>query len=148
MMRFTRLILLAFASFILSSVNAQKVYDFNTTCQQAYAAITSLKLQTGKQLIADARKQNPDNLIPDMLEDYIDFFTLFLNEDPEEYKKRKDNFSARLDRLEDGPHNSPFYRFSKGLVHLHLATVEIKFGDRFAAAWDFKKAFGLIKDNR
>ncbi|MDB5230838.1 MAG: hypothetical protein JWN76_1643 [Chitinophagaceae bacterium] len=148
MNRVTRLILLSFFIFFVCSVNAQKVFDFNNTCQQAYAAITSLKLQTGQQLINEARKQNADNLIPDMLEDYIDFFILFLNEDPAEYKKRKENFSLRLDKLEEGPHNSPFYRFSKGLVHLHLASVEIKFGERFSAAWDFKKVFGLIKDNK
>jgi tetratricopeptide (TPR) repeat protein len=127
---------------------AEKVFDFNTTCQKAYAEITALKLNAGQQLINQARQQNPDNLIPDYLESYIDFFILFFNEDPDEYKVRKPHFDARLDKLSEGPDNSPFNRYCRAVVILQKAAVAIKFGERWSAGWDFKKGFGLIKDNR
>jgi hypothetical protein len=55
------------------SLKAEKVFDFNSTCQQAYAEITKLKINNGQQLINQARQQNRNNLVPDMLEGYIDF---------------------------------------------------------------------------
>ncbi len=127
---------------------AGKVFDFNAICQQAYKEITSLRLAAGQQLAAEARKQNPDNLIPDLLDCYADFFVLFFNEDPAELKIRKPHFDAALSRLEEGPDSSPFYRYSRSVVLIQKACVEIKFGERWAAGWDFRKAFALIKENR
>ena len=70
--------LLIFISLFFSALaNAEKVFDYNTTCQQAYQEITKLRIESGLTLIAKAKKQNPDNLIPVMLEDYTDFFQLF-----------------------------------------------------------------------
>ncbi|MDQ6813741.1 MAG: tetratricopeptide repeat protein [Bacteroidota bacterium] len=126
---------------------SQKVYDFNPTCKEAYTDILKLKLVSGKELIAMERVQNPNNLIPDLLEGYIDFFTLFFNEDPGEYAARKDNFDTRIDNFDSGPKNSPFYRYSKALTYLQRAAIKIKFGERYGAGWDFKKANSLIKDN-
>ncbi len=133
---------------VVHTTHAEKVFDFNATCQQAYFEITRLKLGVGQQLLNQAKQQNPDNLIPQMLEGYIDFFTLFFNEDPAEYKKRKNNFGKRLDAFEEGPESSPFYNYCRATTYLQRATVDIKFGARFSAGWDFKKAFSLIKQNR
>ena len=35
-------------------LHAEKVFDFSNTCQQAYLQITSLKLNTGAQLLQQA----------------------------------------------------------------------------------------------
>ena len=142
-----KLYLLLIFSICFCAVKAQKVYDFNATCQNAYQEITKLKLDNGQKLIDEARKQNPNNLIPDMLEGYIDFFILFFNEDPNEYKARKANFDRRLDIFEAGPENTPFYRFAKASTYLQRACIRIKFGERYGAGWDAKKANAYIKDN-
>lgn len=130
------------------SSRAEKVFDFNATCEKAYADITSLRLNSGRQWVNEIRKENPDNLIADFLDNYIDFFTLFFNEDPQEYEVLKPHFSERLTKLEEGPDSSPFYKYSQAVVTLQKAAVAIKFGERWSAGWDFKRAFGLIKDNR
>jgi len=149
--KYKRLIFLAACFFISATgfqASAQKVFDFNANCQQAYKEITSLKLDAGISLINQERQQNPDNLIPDLLESYVDFFTLFFNEDPAQFEARLPNFSERISRLEDGPENSPFYLYSRAIVYMQKASVEIKFSKTWSAGWDFRKAFGLIKDNR
>ena len=70
---------------------AQKSYpfDFNAECRKAYDEIIQLKLNTGKQILKAEKKAHPDNLIPYFLDNYIDFFTLFFNQDPEEFKRKK-----------------------------------------------------------
>jgi len=134
--------------FITTFAFAEKVFDFNTTCQQAYKEIISLRLTNGEKYLQLARQQNPDNLIPDMLDSYIDFFILFFNEDPAELKIRKPHFEDYLDRIEDGPESSPFYNYCRSVVLIQRACVEIKFSQRWSAGWDFRKAFSLIKDNK
>ncbi|MFM8739058.1 MAG: hypothetical protein ACKOC0_02510, partial [Cytophagales bacterium] len=71
------------------STRAEKVYDFDATCQQAYQEIFALRINNGLQLIRKAKQEKPDNLIPVLLENYADFFVLFLNEDPNYYQQHK-----------------------------------------------------------
>lgn len=130
------------------SVHAEKVYEFNSLCQQAYKEITQLKLNNGLILIEKAKHQNPDNLIPLVLESYIDFFVLFLNEDPAEYKIRQPGIDKRIDQLKQGPQSSPFYNFCLSAVYLHKAIIALKFGQTWSAGWEFKKSYQHIKDNK
>ena len=134
--------------FFSGNAFSQKVYDFDTACKAAYYNITSLKINDGKKLIDRERQQNPENLIPDLLEGYIDFFVLFFNEDPAEYEARKVNFEKRLHDFDSGPKDDPFYRYAKALTYIQRAVVKIKFGERYSAGWDFKKANSLIKENK
>lgn len=143
-----RLITLIFICFFFTASFSQKVYVFDSACRLAYKEIIKLKLNHGKELIDQARTQNAANLIPDLLEGYIDFFELFFNEDSAQYRVRKQNFDNRIAAFDSGPHNNPFYRYSKGLTYLQRAAVKIKFGERYSAGWDFKRANSQIKENR
>ncbi len=134
--------------FSLIELKAEKVYEFNSLCQQAYKEITQLKLNNGLVLIEKAKQQNSENLIPLVLENYIDFFILFFNEDPAEYKIRNKKIEDRIAILKSGPESSPFYNFSLSMVYLHKALIAIKFGEMWTSAWDVKKAYLYIKDNK
>lgn len=127
---------------------AQKVYEFNSTCQQAYQEITRLKINSGLALTEKARQQNPDNLIPLLLESYADFYILFLNENPKDYQIRYPKFLERIEQLQNGPKSSPFYNYCLGTVRMHRAASAIKFGKFWDAGWDFHRAYQLIKDNK
>ena len=146
--RITKAGLIVISMALITTANAEKVYDFSSTCQQAYQQITCLKLNAGAQLVSQARKENPDNLIPEILDSYIDFYLLFFNEDPAEYDLRMPHFGNYLDKLSDGPENTPYYNYCRTVVYMQKACVEIKFGRQWAAGWDFRKAFNLVKDNR
>ena len=134
--------------FTFTGLNAEKVYDFNALCQQAYREITQLKLNNGLMLIEKAKKQNPENLIPIVLESYFDFFVLFFNEDPAEYKIRKPKMDARIVLLKAGQESSPFHDFCLSTAYLHKALIAIKFGEMWSAGWDVRKAYNYIKDNK
>ena len=140
-------IILAFFS-LASIANAEKVYEFNSTCQQAYQEIIKLKINNGIALIGKAKQQNPDNLIPIYLESYVDLISLFFNEDAAEYAIKKPKLEERIKLLEQGPQNSPFYRFCLSEAYVQKAFIEIKFTENWRASWDIRKAFVLIKDNK
>lgn len=143
-----RLVFTAWMCVLAFTSKADKVFEFNSTCQQAYLEITKLKLNSGLALLNKAKQQNPDNLVPVSLENYIDFYTLFFNEDPAQYKVYKKNAAARIELLKEGPETSPFYNYSLSMAYLLRAGVELKFGDKWSAGWDFKKGYGYIKDNK
>jgi len=145
-MKRTGLIILIFC--MAFTVRAEYVYEFNSTCQQAYLEITKLKLANGQALINKAKQQNPNNLIPIALENYIDFYTLFFNEDPAQYKVYKKNVSARIDKLKDGPRTSPFHQYYLSMAYLLKAGVQLKFGEKWNAGWDFKRGYNYIKGNK
>jgi hypothetical protein len=128
-------------------LQAQKVFDFNDRCKQAYHEIIQLKLNSGQQLLNTEKAQHPNNLIPYFLENYIDFFTLFFNENPAEYKRRLPNRETRLELMGEGPENSPFLLFTRSVIHFQWAAVRIKFGNNWDAGWEFRRSYLQVKNN-
>ncbi|MEO6963920.1 MAG: tetratricopeptide repeat protein [Puia sp.] len=126
---------------------AQYHYDFNPACRKAYAEIIHLRLGRGKVLIEAEKKTHPQNLIPYFLDNYIDFFTLFFNEDPGEYENRKPGQERRLNLMKKGDPGSPFFLYTRSVIYFQWAAVDIKFGNRWDAAWSFRRSFLLSKDN-
>lgn len=124
----------------------QKRYDFNSNCQQAYKAIVQLRLEEGSRLLAAEEQRDPDNLIPYFLDNYVDFFQLFFNEDAAQYAAWKGRLDRRLELMSEGPEGSPFNLFTRSVIHFQWAAVQIKFGDNWAAAWDFRRSFLQSKE--
>jgi tetratricopeptide (TPR) repeat protein len=122
-------------------------YDFNANCRKAYEEIIQLKVVTGSQLLEEEKKAHPDNLIPYFLDNYIDFFTLFFNEDPVEFRRRKPFLDQRLTLMKKGDPSSPFYLFTRSVIYFQWAAVEIKFGERWDAGWAFRRSFLTGKEN-
>src|SRR6478735_1008745 len=134
-----KIIAFSFLVFCSTLLHAQKVFEFNSTCQQAYQEILKLKINSGLALVEKAKQQNPDNLIPLLLESYADFYILFLNEDPKDYASRFPKFAERYSLISEGPKTSPFYNYSLSMVKLHQAGTSIKFGKLWDGGWGVRK---------
>jgi tetratricopeptide (TPR) repeat protein len=124
----------------------QKHYDFNNSCRQAYQSILQLRLEEGSRLLEAEKKRDPNNLIPFFLDNYIDFFQLFFNEDAAQYARWKGRRDQRLEWMSEGPESSPFNLFTRSVIHFQWAAIQIKFGDNWDAAWDFRRSFIQSKD--
>ncbi|HWB93586.1 MAG TPA: hypothetical protein VG605_17115, partial [Puia sp.] len=124
----------------------QKHYDFNSTCRQAYQAIIELRLDEGSRLLEAEKKRDGNNLIPFFLDNYIDFFQLFFNEDAGQYAAWKARRDSRLELMSEGPESSPYYLFTRSVIHFQWAAIQIKFGDNWNAAWDFRRSFLQSKE--
>ena len=133
--------------FFANNVCAQKVYDFNATCIQAYNEVNKLKIAPATALIAKAKQQNPQNLIPVLLDAYTDFYVLFLLENPADYALRFKRFEQTIDALKEGPKNNPLYNYCLSNVLIHRAMVSLKFGHFWDAGWDIRRSFMLADEN-
>lgn len=126
----------------------QKHFDFNPGCRRAYRAIVQLRLDEGGQLLAAEKKRDPDNLIPFFLDNYIDFFRLFFNEDAAEYSAAKARLDQRLESMNEGPENSPFSLFTRSVIHFQWAAIKIKMGSSLDAGLEFRRSFLESQDCR
>jgi tetratricopeptide (TPR) repeat protein len=143
-----KMALVLLAGVVSLATPAQRVFDFNAACVKAYYDVMSLRLAPAAEALRQQKAANPNNLAPILLENYIDFFELFLNEDPVQYQNKKKYYSERLKLLEDGPQHSPLTLFSQAVVHLQWAAIELKFANKWAAGWAFRDAFKLAAQNK
>jgi hypothetical protein len=119
----------------------EKHFDFSVGCREAYRAIVELRLEEGGRLLAAEEKRDPDNLIPEFLGNYIDFFRLFFNEDAAEYPAVKLRLERRLENMEEGPASSPFSLFTRSVIHFQWAAINVKMGSNFDAGLEFRRSF-------
>ena len=140
-------LLVLFLGLIMTATKAEKYYDFNATCQQAYHELFSLKIESGKALLAQEKQIHPDNLIPYFLDNYADLYPLFFNEDLKEFDQKFPLKEARLTAMKLGPQDSPWYLFTQAMLQMQWAAIHIKFNEKWAAGWSVKAAFSLVKEN-
>lgn len=144
-----RFLFLAFLLSVAMTVSGQqKVYDFNPRCKQAFDAIMALRIEDGKALLQTEKQEHPDNLIPYFLDNYADFFPLFFNEDPQEYASRKKLRNERLNKMSEGPDNSPYYLYTQAAIKFQWAMIKVKYGEKWDAVWEIRKAYITLKDNQ
>lgn len=123
-------------------------YVYTENCARAYNHIMALHLAEGRQAIMQERRANPKNLMAVYLADYEDCILLLLNCDVNEYKQRSAGMDERLKVLANGDASSPWYRFCYAGMHLHRAIINIRFGEQYKAAFNFRKSFALLKENQ
>jgi hypothetical protein len=116
--------------------------------EAAYEDITSLRMESGKQKMLQVRLKEPQNVMTYYIENYIDFFTLFIQEDPQLYKKLLPNRNIRLQKIKSGNASSPYYLFCQAEIILQWATIKLKFDDKIGAAKDVYDAYKLLEENK
>lgn len=130
------------------AAGSHHVFDFNARCREAYHNILSFRFEEGRRLLQEEQRVQPRNLLPYFLENYIDFFTLFFNEDPQFLKQHELAWKRRLEQLDAGPQGSPYHRYTRGILHFQQAVLQVKLGNPWTAGFEFRKAYVLIRDNQ
>lgn len=145
-MRCTLFVFLLFLSSF--PLHAEKYFAFTPSARQAYEQATSLRIVEARFTLERLRIREPDNLIVHHIDNYLDFFTLFISEDKDLYKKMKDNRSERLQAVEAGNPASPYYLFVQADIHLQWALLRLRFGEYLGAFTEVSKAYRLLKRNQ
>ena len=123
-------------------------FDFNNNCKEAYQSILSLQFNHAGKLLKTEKASHPGNLIPAYLENYIDFLSVFIREDPLAFEKFRNAQEQRLDLLKKGKPGSPWYRYCLGNMRIQFAICRMKFGEYKSAALDISHANSDLKENR
>jgi hypothetical protein len=122
-------------------------FEFNKSCNEAYQNIISLRFEKGEVILANEIKANKDNLMPVVLENYIDFFKIFIAEDEQQFSQLERNKENRLTIIRDQPSEEPMYLWSQATINLQWAFARMKFGEYYTAAFELRRAFLLLEEN-
>ena len=122
-------------------------FNFDQECVEAYEAIIALKLKDGRSRLQRLKQKDPYNLVPIWLEDYADFFEVYIDEDPASFDRLEKAYRKRLQLLSAGPSSSPWTRYAQANVMLHWALARLKFGEYITTLREARKAYKLLQDN-
>jgi hypothetical protein len=123
-------------------------FTWTPLAEQAYQEILSLRFGEARAHLGTLKLQDPKNQLVPWLENYMDFFTLFIGESGKEYQQRKNQLTTRLEKIRQGNEGSPWYRFCQAEVLLQWALARLKFGDYVTAFGEIRQAYGLLEENR
>ena len=144
LLRITILLLLP-----LTGIGAGRyTYNYTENCAKAYNHFLALRLAEGRKVIGQELKNDPNNLMAAYIADYEDCILLLVNCNLKDYEQRTAKMSARLNLLSKGDESSPWYRFCNSRMYLHRAIINIRFGEQYKAALNFRKSFALLKENQ
>lgn len=133
---------------LLASTQAQNKYvDFNDQCKSLYDEILKLKIPAAEKQLAAQKAANPNNLAYVLLEDYIDFFNIFIKEDEKLYHQLKPNLDKRISLVNQLANNDPWKDYLKAELYVHWAINRGKFEEYVTAVWDARKSFKLLESN-
>ncbi len=123
-------------------------FDFHTKAQDIYKDIFELRLDEARPAILNLKRTEPNNLIVYHLENYVDFFTIYVSEDYETYKRLSPNRDKRLAKVELGNPKSPYCLFIQAEIRLHWALLRLRFEEYIPAFRDINKAHKLLLKNQ
>lgn len=141
------LFLLFFFCFTFRLVG-QTYYKYDDQLQSIYNTVTELKLNKAKSDLKAYQKENPSNLSTYHISSYIDFFTLFINEDPVLFEQLYLRRSQYIDKIKTGPTDTPEKKFIHAEILLQWALIDLKFDNKFKAGRSIYEAYNLLEKNK
>ncbi len=120
-------------------------FELNATIQKSYIEITKMKLNAGKALLLNEKKNH--NAWAYYLEGYADMIQLLVAEDLVLYERFIKNQEIRYDLIENMDSKSPHYNFLLAELKIQNAFVKLKFGHELKGSTDIIKAYKLLEKN-
>jgi len=134
--------------FIFISFAAKASFTFNDNCKQAYTDMMCLRFEQAGNRIKSEKKINPDNQVPFIIENYIDFLKVLIGEEEKDFIRLKNNKELRLQKLAKHGKDSPWYLYSQSLIFLQSGVARIKFGEYVNASLDINRAYRILIENK
>lgn len=123
------------------------VIRFSPDAERAYRLIFQLRLKEAEQAINDIRQADPDNYVVYFLDNYIDFFTLFIGENTADLKRLRNNKDARLNKINKTDVSSPYYLYCRAEINLQWALARLKFEEYTRAFFEVRSAYQDLQTN-
>lgn len=143
-----KLCLFFFCSLSIFRLSAAPHFTFSDPVREAYHYAMSLQFEQAKLLLAQARVQEPENCLIPFVENYVDFFIIFLDEEEKTFQRLEKNKTPRLEEIEKGDKNSPYYLYTQAEIKLHWALARLKFKEYVTAVFEIKSAYKLLTKNQ
>lgn len=138
--------------FLTLAVNLCKAetayFDYNPAIQSCYQKLLHLQFEEASHDLAMLARQEPDNLALIHLENYADFYQIFILEDREVFERQSFKKKERIREIESKASQSdPYTAFVIAEIHLQWALARLKFEEYLKAANELYTAYQLLQEN-
>jgi hypothetical protein len=136
--------------FLLSFLNLQAqqaYYRFNQNCEHAYNQLMQLDFDSAYYFIQHEKTVHPQNLIPVLLDNYMDFLQIVLFENESLFDQKEDYKKDRLDLWKTGPKDNPWFLSGQAQIKLQWAFSRVLFDEYFTAATEINSAYHMLEKN-
>ncbi len=131
-----------------SHCHAQTYYfEESKGLKEAYNLATTLQLARAQEKIDSLKEFEPSNMLVYHVENYIDFFTVFIQEEKSVFERLEANKNKRIEYIRKGPDSSPYRLFCEAEINLQWALARSKFEEFFNAGREVYRAFKLLNKN-
>ena len=144
----TRLLIFGITILHLTSLSAVPYFEFSPLAKEAYEKALSLRFMEAQTLLGKMKVEEPENYMVYHIENYIDFFRLYINENTFEYNRLKKNKARRLEKIRQADPQSPYFLYIQGNILLQWALVRLKFDEYLTAFSEVGRAHRLLKKNK
>ena len=143
-----KVFLIIYISLIINTLHAAGKFEFTPLARQAYEKTLALKFDEANVLLAQLRKNEPQNLVVFYIENHQQCLRIFISEDKSEFDRLSADAENRLKALKNGDPNSPYCLFTQAQVRLFSAMNRAKFGNYLDAFNDATKAYENLQTNQ
>lgn len=123
-------------------------FAFSPLARTAYQNIVQLRFGEAGATLGRMQQQEPWNDILPLLENYLDFLTVLIDDDRAAYRRLSKRMEPRLARIAAGDRKSPYFLYSQAEIRLQWAFLRGKYGDYLSSLSDIKQAYALLEMNR
>lgn len=131
--------------FVPAVVSAAVQFSFTPGCARGLNFIHQFRFADARNALSAERANN--NLAPQLLDDYMDFIQVFLNEQTEEYQKLYAAVPERIRSFEQLPESSPWRLYGRGEIRMHWGLAAMKYGEYWTAFTLFRNAWSDFQEN-
>jgi len=121
--------------------------ELTPNLEKAYTAGFDLKFEKAQGYINVERRENPDNQLVHLFENYIDFLTVYMNEDEVEFKELAARKNVRIQHIKSAGKDSPWYLYAQAEMNLQWALARVKFKQYIKAFREVSRAYDQLDDN-
>lgn len=133
---------------INTTLPGQSDTHFTKELQRAYNRTLSLRILESKNILSNIIKSSgSDNILVYLIEDYNDFFTIFIREEYQLYTQKLKEKERRIQSIKKGRPDTPYYLYAQADIRLHWALLALRFGEYYRAFTEVNKAFKLLNRN-
>ena len=140
--------ILLFLLSVVSVTDGSNTGVYTNNCSLAHYHIFNLQFDLATNYLDKEKIENPDNLLTLKLYNYIDFLQAFISEEQSYHDVLKANTKYKLTYLNNNHLDSPLNKMIEGEITLLLSISEFKSKEFFNAAWDLRKAYKLLSQNK
>ena len=145
MLHFRKHILLFFTLLLCNGAWAS--LEFNYNCRKAYENVTALRFSKANLYLEAEKKNNPNNKLTILSENYRDCMEIILDENKAQLNKYIKLKDARLNTLEKESELSPYYLYAQAEVNMQWAFAHIKTGEYLNGVLEINRAYKMLTKN-